>query len=85
MGSRWVKINGGQYGTDQIGFIMKFANEISQGLLNLVSNATEKFVKCFWYRARSTDCDKVTANKVTANQRFRHSDLVTDFITVISS
>ena len=27
-------------------------------------------------RARSTDHDKLTANKLTANQRFRHSDFV---------
>ena len=32
------------------------------------------------YRARSTDCDKLTAN-----QQFHHSDLITDFVTVISS
>ena len=31
-------------------------------------------------RARSTDRDKLTAN-----QWFRHSDLVTDFVTVILS
>ena len=36
-------------------------------------------------RARSTDCDKLTANNLTEKQRFRHSDLVTDFATVISS
>ena len=32
-------------------------------------------------RARSTDRDKLTANKLTTNQRFRHSNLVTDFVT----
>ena len=42
----------------------------------------DQTVKC---RARSTDRDKLTANKLTSNQRFRHSDLVTDVITVISS
>ena len=36
-------------------------------------------------RAKSTDCDKLTTNKLNANQRFCHSDFVTDFITVISS
>ena len=30
-----------------------------------------------WLRAKSTDRDKLTANKLTANQRFRHSDFVT--------
>ena len=28
---------------------------------------------------------QLTANKLTANQQFHHSDLVTDFATVISS
>ena len=36
-------------------------------------------------RAKSTDRDKLTANKLTANQRFCYSDFVTDFAAVISS
>ena len=36
-------------------------------------------------RARSTDRNKLTTNKPTANQWFHYSDLVTDFTTVISS
>ena len=36
-------------------------------------------------RTRTTDRGKLTANKLTANQRFRHSDLITDFDAVISS
>ena len=36
-------------------------------------------------RAKSTDRDKLTANKLTAKQRFRYSGFVTDFIAVISS
>ena len=36
-------------------------------------------------RARSTDHDKLTANKLTVSQRLRHSDLITDFVTVIKS
>ena len=35
--------------------------------------------------AKSTDRDKLTANKLTANQRFCYSDFVTDFAAVISS
>ena len=31
-----------------------------------------------FHRTRTTDCDKLTAN-----QRFRHSDSITNFITVI--
>ena len=37
------------------------------------------------HRAKSTDRDKLTANKLTANQRFCYSDFVTDFAAVISS
>ena len=33
----------------------------------------------------STDRDKLTANKLTAKQRFRCSDFVADFVAVISS
>ena len=36
-------------------------------------------------RAKSTDHDKLTTNKLTANQQFCHSDFVTDFVIVISS
>ena len=36
-------------------------------------------------RAKSTDCDKLTVNKLTVKQRFRCSDFVTDFVAVISS
>ena len=36
-------------------------------------------------RAKSTDHDKLTENKLTAKQRFRYSDFVTDFVAVISS
>ena len=39
----------------------------------------------YFPRARSTDCDKLTANKLTAHQWFHHSDLVIDFVTVILS
>ena len=35
-------------------------------------------------RAKSTDRDKLTANKLTAKRRFRYSDFVTDFGAVIS-
>ena len=37
------------------------------------------------YQAKSTDRYKLTTNKLTANQRFCHSDFITDFVTVISS
>ena len=36
-------------------------------------------------RTRSTDRDKLIANKLTASQRFCHSDLITDFVTMILS
>ena len=36
-------------------------------------------------RAKSTDRDKLTANKLTAKQRFHYSGFVTDFVAVISS
>ena len=36
-------------------------------------------------RAKSTDRDKLTANKLTANLWFRYSDLVTHFVAVVSS
>ena len=36
-------------------------------------------------QAKSNDRDKLTANKLTANQRFRYSDLVHNFATVILS
>ena len=36
-------------------------------------------------RAKSTDRDKLTTNKLTARRRFRYSGFVTDFVAVISS
>ena len=36
-------------------------------------------------RAKSTDRDKLTANKLTAKRRFRYSHFVTDLVAVISS
>ena len=35
----------------------------------------------FILRAKSTDRDKLTANKLTTKRRFRYSDFVTDFVT----
>ena len=36
-------------------------------------------------QAKSTDCDKLTMNKLTVKRRFRYSGFVTDFVEVISS
>ena len=38
-----------------------------------------------WNRTKSTERDKLTAKKLTVNQRFRLSDFITDFVTVILS
>ena len=36
-------------------------------------------------QARSTDLNKLTLNKLTLSRWFCHSDLITNFVTVISS
>ena len=41
--------------------------------------------RAYFKRAKSTDRDKLTANKLTGNQQFCYSDFVTDFAAVISS
>ena len=46
--------------------------------------ADKAVIDVIW-QAKSTDRDKLTANKLTANQRFCYSDFVTDFVVVISS
>ena len=42
-----------------------------------------------WYSSSSSVAlakpSQLTANKLTAKQRFRYSDFITDFVTVISS
>ena len=45
---------------------------------NSLIKANEE-ISVMW--ARSTDRDKLTVNKLTTNQQFRHSDLITDFVT----
>ena len=56
-------------------------------LSNLFMNVMQLPGRIYYWgqRAKSTDRDKLTANKLTANQQFRRSDFVTDFVVVISS
>ena len=51
-----------------------------------IRNLVPREALCMLYcQDKSTDSDKLTANKLTAKRRFRYSIFVTDLVAVISS
>ena len=42
-----------------------------------LEQGTEKLMISYRLRAKSTDRNKLTANKLTVSQQFRHSDFIT--------